>query len=62
LPSLTDLITVGAAGGTALGVLIAFLFRAESDRELLENLAIGTTLGGACAVLVAVAFGAWLAD
>jgi len=57
------LLPSAVAGGTAIGVVIAFLFRADNDRKLLENLAIGATLGGACGVIVAfaIALGAQLA-
>lgn len=53
VPPLADLLQIIGGGGALIGALIGFAFRAESDRRLAENIALGGALGGVAGTFVA---------
>lgn len=60
-PSLTDLLQVIGSVGAVIGACIGFLLPAQKDRQMLENTALGVTLGGVIGVIVAFAIYAGIA-
>jgi hypothetical protein len=52
-----DLIAVIGAGGLVLGAMIGLMFRAETDRRLLENVVLGSGLGLILGTAFALAVG-----
>jgi hypothetical protein len=53
VPTLSDMLTVLGAGGVVAGGIIGFLFKAESDRRIAENVALGGGVGLVAGFLVA---------
>jgi hypothetical protein len=52
-PPLADLLQIVGGGGAVVGAAVGFAFRAESDREMLENVVLGAGLGGVAGSIVA---------
>lgn len=55
---LADTFGVGIGLGVVAGGLVAFALRAQTNRKLLENIALGTAVGGFVGAVLALA--AWL--
>lgn len=58
-PPLSDLLQIVGGGGAIVGATIGFALRANSDRQLAENIALGSALGGVIGLLVAYVI--WIA-
>jgi len=58
VPGLVDFLAVCPAAGAVVGAIIALAFRADTNRELVNNLLAGAGLGGIAGS--AIAFAIWI--
>lgn len=61
VPSLGDLLKVLPAAGLVIGGVIGFFLRAETTRRMLENTALGASLGLLCGTIVSFTIAAFAA-
>jgi hypothetical protein len=53
-PSLPDLLQVAGSVGAVIGAIIGLAFPADSERAVVENAALGITLGAAVGTVFAL--------